>query len=222
MLTKSSSSTSFQNLDLFSYNNAAKFKWSPNGVVIRNGIGFYDNHSSAILDVYSKTKGVLLTRHTTAEMLAVPNPANGLVTYNTDSLAYCYFNGTAWLKMGSGGGTPASTSYTASGGITLSGSDFKLGGTLSEHTTINGGNNFNITLDSLNSLNVSSRQGSVINRFKIGYVYTNVLESVNATSPNIRDGFSSNVGGTGLHRDNNAGQYVNAVAGSWMRVKKIK
>ena len=99
LLTKSSSSTSFQNLDLFSYNNAAKFKWSPNGVVIRNGIGFYDNHSSAILDVYSKTKGVLLTRHTTAEMLAVPNPANGLVTYNTDSLAYCYFNGTAWKRI---------------------------------------------------------------------------------------------------------------------------
>jgi len=24
------------------------------------------------------------------------------------------------------------------------------------------------------------------------------------------------------YRDNNAGQYVNAVAGSWMRVKKIK
>ena len=25
-----------------------------------------------------------------------------------------------------------------------------------------------------------------------------------------------------VYRDNNAGQYVNAVAGSWMRVKKIK
>ena len=127
LLTKSSSSTSFQNLDLFSYNNAAKFKWSPNGVVIRNGIGFYDNHSSAILDVYSKTKGVLLTRHTTAEMLAVPNPANGLVTYNTDSLAYCYFNGTAWLKMGSGGGTPATvadTSYTTIATFTAGG-EFK-------------------------------------------------------------------------------------------------
>ena len=124
LLTKSSSSTLFQNLDLFSYNNAAKFKWSPNGVVIRNGIGFYDNHSSAILDVYSKTKGVLLTRHTTAEMLAVPNPANGLVTYNTDSLAYCYFNGTAWLKMGSGGGTPATvadTSYTTIATFTAGG-----------------------------------------------------------------------------------------------------
>ena len=45
-----------------------------------------------------------------------------------------YTGGGRWNKVGGGGG-----SYTSSNGITLTGSNFKLGGTLVENTTINSG-----------------------------------------------------------------------------------
>ena len=161
---------------------------------VKTKVGFGTTQPTAMIDVRTTSDDAI--------RLDMPSKGSGKVLTDVDG------TGTGIWQ------TPASTTYTASNGITLSGSDFKLGGNLSEHTTINGGNNFNITLDSLNSLSVSSRQGSVINRFKIGYVYSNVLESVNATSTNIRDGFSSNIGGAGLHSYNSSNVLVARVSTS--------
>lgn len=57
---------------------------------------------SAILDVKSTNKGVLVPRMTTAERDAIVTPAPGLLIYNTTALAFEYYNGTTWSHIGSG------------------------------------------------------------------------------------------------------------------------
>ena len=53
-------------------------------------------NASAILDVSSANKGLLVPRMTAAQRLAIAVPANGLLVYDNDSLSFAYFNGTAW------------------------------------------------------------------------------------------------------------------------------
>jgi hypothetical protein len=58
-------------------------------------------HSSAILDLKSTTKGVLLPRMTKAQREAIAGPATGLIVYQTSSPAgYYYYNGSSWDLVG--------------------------------------------------------------------------------------------------------------------------
>lgn len=73
-------------------------------------IGGTFKSNSAALDIQSTTKGVLVPRVTTAQMLAIPSGSEkGLLVYNTDSVFFYYRDGSTWyaLKAGtsSGGGT---------------------------------------------------------------------------------------------------------------------
>lgn len=68
------------------------------------GIGTDAPNASAALDVSSTTKGLLPPRMNTTQQNAISSPAAGLLIYNTDSLSHCYYNGTAWVKFGSGSG----------------------------------------------------------------------------------------------------------------------
>ncbi len=75
-----------------------EFTWSQQGVSINtNG---NDPDSSAILDInvdnLSPKKGVLFPRMTIAERDSIPNPAVGLLIYNTDCNVFQYFDGTVW------------------------------------------------------------------------------------------------------------------------------
>jgi len=65
-------------------------------------------HSSAILDVTSTDKGLLIPRMTTAQRDAIATacsctPAAGLIIYNTDCQAINYYNGAAWIALGNTG-----------------------------------------------------------------------------------------------------------------------
>jgi hypothetical protein len=66
-------------------------------------------NSSAMLDVKSTTKGLLLPRMTQAQRNAITGPANGLMIYQTDNSPGFYYNsGTnaspVWIMAGSGAG----------------------------------------------------------------------------------------------------------------------
>ncbi len=73
--------------------------------VLRNGaigIGIVSPHSSAILDIASTQKGVLLPRLTQTDRFSIANPATGLIVYQTDFAQGLYiFNGTQWSRYGS-------------------------------------------------------------------------------------------------------------------------
>ena len=56
-------------------------------------------NASAILNVNSTTKGVLLPRLTTTEVNAIVSPATGLTVYNTTVNTLCFYNGSSWQKL---------------------------------------------------------------------------------------------------------------------------
>lgn len=68
-------------------------------------------NASAILDIKSTIKGVLIPRMNTAERTAIGSPATGLQVYDTDLNLLYFYNGSAW------GALSSSTNYwTSSGG----------------------------------------------------------------------------------------------------------
>jgi hypothetical protein len=72
-------------------------------------------NSSAMLDIKSTTKGLLIPRMTLVQRNAIVSPATGLQIYQTDNTAGFYFyNGTAWSPLASG---IASSFWNANGPI---------------------------------------------------------------------------------------------------------
>lgn len=61
---------------------------------------------SARLAVVDSTKGFLPPVMRGVRMNGISSPATGLVVYNSDSASLCLYNGSAWVKLGSGGSTP--------------------------------------------------------------------------------------------------------------------
>lgn len=120
-------------------------------------VGINTPTPSSTLDIQPNTANAATTA-TTAEGLLIPRlsrlrvanmgttPATSTLVYvnsvadgsaagttaNVDAVGFYYFNGSVWVKLNAGAGA----SVTASNGLTATGSDVKLGGTLSEATAI--------------------------------------------------------------------------------------
>ena len=62
-------------------------------------VGVNTPNASALLDLTSTTKGLLLPRMTTTQINAIATPAAGLTVYNTTLALICFYNGTAWQKV---------------------------------------------------------------------------------------------------------------------------
>ena len=70
--------------------------------------------SSAMLDVKSTTKGMLVPRLTSAQRTAVLNPAPGLLVYDTSTQSFWFFKSGGWTELvGGGGGGSASAIHDA-------------------------------------------------------------------------------------------------------------
>ncbi len=64
------------------------------------GIGTTKPDRSALLDLTSTTKGLLIPRMTLAQRGNIPNPATGLMIYQTDFLAgFYFFDGSKWQSL---------------------------------------------------------------------------------------------------------------------------
>lgn len=61
------------------------------------GIGTASPQASSLLELNSNNKGLLAPRLTAAQRTAIASPATGLLVYDTDSLCFACFNGSAWL-----------------------------------------------------------------------------------------------------------------------------
>ncbi|MCB9308331.1 MAG: hypothetical protein H6565_17175 [Lewinellaceae bacterium] len=53
---------------------------------------------SAMLDVKSSDKGLLIPRMTTTQRDAIASPTAGLIIYNTQDSCFNYYTGAAWVK----------------------------------------------------------------------------------------------------------------------------
>src|SRR5436305_12501832 len=65
------------------------------------GIGTTTPSSSAMLDVRSTTKGMLIPRMTDAQRVAIASPATGLMIFDTDNGNFWVYNGAAlgWAQL---------------------------------------------------------------------------------------------------------------------------
>jgi hypothetical protein len=63
------------------------------------GIGTSTPHSSALLDLESTDKGLLIPRLTQAQIDAMGTLPAGLLLYNTTTQCFQYYNGTAWVRQ---------------------------------------------------------------------------------------------------------------------------
>ena len=63
------------------------------------GIGTTMPDSSAILDITSTDRGLLIPRMSKIQRLSIPSPAAGLLVYQTDGkVGFYYYNGT-WILL---------------------------------------------------------------------------------------------------------------------------
>jgi Chaperone of endosialidase len=60
---------------------------------------------SAILDIKSTSKGLLMPRMTTVQRNAISTPAEGLKVYDTDTKTFWFYNGTGWIQSATGSPT---------------------------------------------------------------------------------------------------------------------
>ncbi len=64
------------------------------------GIGTSTPHNSALLELRSTQRGLLIPRMTTAERNAIPNPALSVLIFNTTTGCFEYYDGTKWIILG--------------------------------------------------------------------------------------------------------------------------
>jgi|GEM_PF-6245881 len=64
------------------------------------GIGTTVPDPSAALDVSSAEQGMLVPRMATMQRNAIANPANGLLTFDTDTQTFWYYDLTVWREIG--------------------------------------------------------------------------------------------------------------------------
>jgi trimeric autotransporter adhesin len=69
--------------------------------------------ATAILDVKSTGKGMLIPRMTTAQRTGITTPATGLLVFDTDTIAFWYYNGTVWTKLDAAGNNWSVTGNSA-------------------------------------------------------------------------------------------------------------
>ena len=76
------------------------------------GIGTTAPAASAQLDINSTTRGLLIPRLTSAQRVAIVNPANGLQVYDTNTNSFWFYKSSVWVEMSN----PASTTGWALNG----------------------------------------------------------------------------------------------------------
>jgi hypothetical protein len=96
-------------------NKVAKFNspWglTANTLITDNGVGVAINttnalpNSSALLDITSNNKGLLIPRMTSAERNAIAAPVKGLIVYDSTANNFSFYNGTVWTDLNSSSGS---------------------------------------------------------------------------------------------------------------------
>ena len=76
--------------------------------------------SSAMLDINSSNKGLLIPRMSTESRNAIPSPATGLLIYNTSTDLFNYFDGSYWFAIEKTAVSPNIGTISAGGGVAIS------------------------------------------------------------------------------------------------------
>jgi hypothetical protein len=103
-----------KNFFIFLFTTFLSFNLFSQGVSINADGSNPDN--SAILDVKSTSKGVLIPRMTQSERSSISTPSNGLMVYQTNGTSGFYFyDGSSWVRLAAG----TESLYTEGAGINI-------------------------------------------------------------------------------------------------------
>ncbi|MEO6404397.1 MAG: hypothetical protein ABIY51_15615 [Ferruginibacter sp.] len=103
------------------------------------GIGTITPNNSALLEVASTSKGLLMPRMSSGQRTAIVSPAQGLQVYDTNTNSFWYFNGSGWIEQTIGGAGAGYWNPDGSGNIYNNN-----GGNISLGTSAAGPAKFNI------------------------------------------------------------------------------
>lgn len=171
------------------------------------GIGpAVDPVASALVEMVSTTKGLLIPRMTAAQRIAISSPATSLLVYDLDSAKHCYYNGAAWICYGSGGGGVAS-SWNASMAVSADlSSDY-----------VSNLNNNDWNLQNTADFTIHSDAGGTV-RLKLSTTQANLF------APNGTDGFIANndsIKIIGVDESASTGLYFTLINGSTGALTRI-
>lgn len=82
------------------------------------GIGTPTPDNSAMLDITSSNRGLLIPRMNTVNRTNIPAAAAGLMVYDTDLKSFMFYNGTSWESMG---GSTARSIYIPANALSYTG-----------------------------------------------------------------------------------------------------
>ena len=98
-------------------------------------------HASAMLDVKSTDKGVLIPRMTAAQRALIAAPATGLLVYQTDGTdGFYFYNGTAWVSLS--GGSDNLGNHTAITTLDMASNDIMNAATVTAASAVIAGNTY--------------------------------------------------------------------------------
>ncbi len=173
-----------------------------------------DPHPSAMLDVQSTTKGVLVPRLSTAQRTAVANPAAGLLVYDTDQSGFWFFDGAAWQDLSAGVITYDANNNLVGGdsagsGLTTGANNILLGLEAGKSITA-GGNNIAIGPNALAALEGSGNAFNVAIGFNVGR-FTQYAFGFGGPSESPFRGFGLTVVGHRALEENTDGTLITAL-----------
>ncbi len=189
-------------------------------------------HPSAILDIKSSTKGLLIPRTSTTTRLSILNGANGLMLYDTTIGSFWFMNGGVWLESGrmdlvnsntffgyqSGRLFPVGDFNTGFGLETLYNNTTGLGntslGTSSMHSNTTGNNNMSAGMFSLYFNTTGSGNTAIGNNALIlnQTGYSNVAVGISALFHNTTGQNIVAIGDSALFNSDNS--FNNTAVGS--------
>lgn len=132
----------------------------------QTGIGTATPDASAKLEIASTAKGLLIPRMTSVQRTAIPNPANGLLVYQTDGVTGFYLNsGTAvspsWIRVNTDWTKSGNDISYTSGNVSTTGN--LTGGNVATSTLSGFTANFNTITTGTSYPLVAADNGKIIN-----------------------------------------------------------
>ena len=160
------------------------------------GIGTTNPDNSAILDLSSSDKGLLLPRMSLKQRTSIKNPANGLIVYQTDMMSGIYvYNGSDWSAMGNTEAkltTADNSIWSTSGNSGLDGTQHFIG-TVDEVPLIFKVNNFfSGKIDAQRgTLMLGYRSGIISNAYNSVILGSLAMQKANNSGNNVAIGFQA-------------------------------
>jgi hypothetical protein len=171
-------------------------------------------HNSAILDVTSTTKGLLVPRVSTAQRTAIASPARGLMVYDSTLNQFAYYDGTAWQLI-----STAANSWTVSGSNQYSAVSGNVGvGAAAPADKLHVVGNLRVeggkiaVPNSSNSVYIGTNSGTGDN---LGSVLGNTAIGTNSMVANVSGYSNTAVGYEAMRLNNVSGGAENTVVGAW-------